>query len=133
MQSQSPPTNNYIWPSLAANQWSRILELHCRAFYSARVAHMLLISSDRRLYMVLCYWSPKTVLSATRLTYNCAHLMMTNLSEVGKKSLLVGIWYWVSKERCWLVLGGNGSVQSSTVTSIICFQKIYYCIVGSTA
>ena len=33
---------------------------------------MLLISSDRRLYMVLCYWSPKTVLSATRLTHNSA-------------------------------------------------------------
>ena len=44
---------------------------------------------------------------------------------------LVGIWYWVSKEPCWLVLGGNGSIQSSTVTGVICLQKIYYFIVGS--
>ena len=27
--------------------------------------------------------------------------------------------------RYWLVLGGSGSEQGSTVASVVCFQKIY--------
>ena len=43
----------------------------------------------------------------TRLTYNCAHLKSTKESLTFEYDIR---WYWVSRSRYWLVLGGTGSV-----------------------
>ena len=52
-------------------------------------------------------WKIKATFDETRLTYSCAHLRWT------KESLTFAYdiwWYWVSRRRYWLVLGGSGSV-----------------------
>ena len=43
----------------------------------------------------------------TRLTYKCAHLRSTKESLKFEYDIS---WYWVSRRRYWLVLGGAGSV-----------------------
>ena len=43
----------------------------------------------------------------TRLTYNCAHLRSTKESLTFEYDIC---WYWVSRRRYWLVLGGTRSV-----------------------
>ena len=52
-----------------------------------------------------------TTTSETRLTYNCAHLRSTKESLTFEYEIW---WYWVSRRRYWLVLGGIGSLWSGT-------------------
>ena len=47
----------------------------------------------------------------TRLTYNCAHLRSTKESLTFEYLDISWYrWYWASRRRYWLVLGGTGSV-----------------------
>ena len=50
----------------------------------------------------------------TKLTYNCAHLRSTKESLTFEYLLVDTWWYWVSRRRYWLVLGGTGSIWSVT-------------------
>ena len=64
-------------------------------------------SAPRLLGVKNISWS-KGKSGQTRLTYNCAHLIRST-----KESLTFEYdiwWYWVSRRRYWLVLGGTGSV-----------------------
>ena len=62
-------------------------------------------------FQLLCPGLGKQSHKITRLTYNCAHLRSTKESLTFEYDIR---WYWVSMGRCWLVLGGTGSVKGGT-------------------
>ena len=63
----------------------------------------------------------------TRLTYNCAHLRLTKESLTFEYDIW---WYWVSRRRYWLVLGGTGSVWGGTGWYLVVLGQYNFVLLG---